>query len=340
MYIQVARKFGKSAFIAALSLYMLLIDGEAAPQIACLANSREQAKIIFEYITQYAKSIDKKSEIIKYYRNYITTAFNQGTCKVFSADASKLDGLNISMAIIDEFHEAKDRKLLDVMVSSQGMREQPLTVVITTAGFNLESPCHDMYVLGIEILNGVKQDDSFFPFIFMMDEGDDWEDEKNWVKCQPNLDVTVTREFMRGELLKAKNDITAEVGVKTKVFNMWCSSRLSWLQMEQVAKKMAYVDLEDFRGESCYIGVDLSQISDMTALSVMIPKDDKFYFKTWTFLPEASLDGNPNEELYRKFIAEGSMIVTQGNVVDYQYVTQKIVEINDILTIEEIGYDR
>ena len=113
-----------------------------------------------------------------------------------------------------------------------------------------------------------------------MDPDDDWEDEKNWVKCQPNIDVTVTREFMRGELLKAKNDVTAEVGVKTKVFNCWCSSKLAWLPMEQVAKKMAYVDLEDFRGESCYIGVDLSQVSDMTALSVLIPRDGKYFFKT------------------------------------------------------------
>ena len=197
-----------------------------------------------------------------------------------------------------------------------------------------------MYVLGIEILNGVKQDDSFFPFIFMMDEGDDWEDESNWIKCQPNLDVTVTRDFMRGELLKAKNDITAEVGVKTKVFNMWCSSRLSWLPMELVAKKMSAVDLNDFRGESCYIGVDLSAVADLTALSVCIPHEGKYFFKTWHFLPEASLKDNPNEELFNKFIQEGSLIVTDGNCTDYDYVTKMILDINEVLNIEEIGFDK
>lgn len=319
---------------------MLIMDGEESPQIACLANSREQAKIIFEYITKFGQSIDRKSEIIKYYRNYIYTKFNNGTAKVFSADASKLDGLNISLGIIDEFHEQRDRRLFDVMASSQGMREQPLMMIITTAGFNLESPCHDTFELAVEILHDVKQDDTFFPFIFQMDADDDWEDDSNWIKCQPNLGVTVTKDYMRGELLKAKNDVTAEVGVKTKTFNMWCSSKLAWLPMEQVAKKMAYVDLEDFRGESCYIGVDLSQVSDMTALSVLIPKDGKYFFKTWTFLPEASLDGNPNEELYRKFIQEGSLIITPGNVVDYSYITKMIVDINDILTIEEIGFDK
>lgn len=326
--------------MAALALYMLVIDGEASPQIACLGNSREQARILFEYITKFAQSIDKKSEFIKYYRNYITTPFNNGSCKVFSADASKLDGLNISLGVVDEYHEQRDRKLYDVMKSSMGMREQAIMVVITTAGFNLESPCHDLYTLGLEILHGIKTDDTFFPFIFMMDEGDDWEDENNWVKCQPNLDITVTRDFMRGELLKAKNDITAENGIRTKTFNMWVSSRLAWLPMELVAKKMSAVDLEDFRGESCYLGVDLSAVADLTALSVCIPHEGKYFFKTWHFLPEASLKDNPNEELYNKFIQEGSLIVTDGNCTDYQYVTKMIMDINEILNIEEIGFDK
>lgn len=259
---------------------MLIVDGEASPQIACLGNSREQAKILFEYITKFGQSIDKKSDIIKYYRNYIATPFNNGTCKVYSADASKLDGLNISLAVVDEYHEAKDRKLYDVMKSSQGMREQPLMVVITTAGFNLESPCHTMYQLGLEILNKVKEDDTFFPFIYTMDPDDDWEEEDKWIKCQPNLGVTVTYDYMRGELLKAKNDCTAEVGVKTKTFNLWCQSSLTWIPMEKVAKKMATVDLEDFRGETCYIGVDLGAVADLTALSVLVVREAKHFFKT------------------------------------------------------------
>ena len=114
-FIQVARKAGKDAFMAALSLYMLIVDGEASPEIACLANSREQARILFDYITNFGKSIDPKSSFLKYYRNYVKVDANNGTIKVFSADASKLDGLNISFAIIDEYHEAKDRKIYEVI---------------------------------------------------------------------------------------------------------------------------------------------------------------------------------------------------------------------------------
>lgn len=326
--------------MAALALYMLVIDGEASPQIACLGNSREQARILFEYITKFAQSIDKKSEFIKYYRNYVATAFNNGTCKVYSADASKLDGLNISLGVVDEYHEAKDRKLYDVMKSSMGMREQPLMVVITTAGYDLESPCHSMYQLSLEILNNIKQDDTFFPFIYMMDAEDDWEDESNWVKCQPNLGVTVTYDYMRAEHLKAKNDATAEVGVKTKTFNMWCQSSMTWIPAELIARKMANVDLEDYRGEICYVGVDLGAVSDLTSLSIMIVRNSTYVFKTYTFLPADTLKDNPNEELYNKFIQEGSLILTPGNVTDYDFVINKIVELNEILNIEGIYYDK
>ena len=339
-YIQIARKAGKDAFMAALSLYMLIADGEAAPEIACLANSRDQARILFSYITNFAQTLDPKGKMLKYFRNYVSFPLTNGMAKVYSSDSSKLDGLNISLAVVDEYHEAKDRKIYDVMKSSMGMREQPLMVIITTAGFNLESPCHDFYELSVEILHKVKNDDTFFPFLFTLDEGDDWQDEKNFIKVQPNLGVTVTSDFMRGEVLKAKNDATAEVGVKTKTFNMWCQSFNVWIPMEQIAQCMTPVNIEDFRGKLCYIGVDLSTVSDFSSMSVMIPVDDKFYFKTYCFLPEDSLKNHPQKELYLKFIQEGTMIITPGNVTDYDYITNLINAINQVLDIEGVYYDK
>ncbi len=339
-YIQIARKAGKDAFMAALSLYMLIADGEAAPEIACLANSRDQARILFSYITNFAQTLDPKGKMLKYYRNYVSFPLTNGMAKVYSSDSSKLDGLNISLAVVDEYHEAKDRKIYDVMKSSMGMREQPLMVIITTAGFNLESPCHDFYELSVEILHKIKTDDTFFPFLFTLDEGDDWRDEANFIKVQPNLGVTVTSDFMKGEVQKAKNDATAEVGVKTKTFNVWCQSYNVWIPMEQIAQCMTPINLDDFKGQLCYIGVDLSTVSDFSSLSVMFPKDDKFYFKTFCFLPEDTLKGHPQRELYLKFIQEGTMVLTPGNVTDYDYIINLIGQINEIADIEGVYYDK
>ena len=339
-YIQISRKAGKDAFMAALSLYMLVVDGESAPEIACLANSRDQARILFEYITKFSKSLDPKGSAIKDYRNYVKFPANNGVVKVFSADASKLDGLNVSMGVIDEFHEAKDRKLYDVIKSSMGMRTQPLMVVITTAGFNLESPCYDMYKLSIEILNGVKKDDTFFPFIFQLDEDDDIDDERNWIKCQPNLDVTVTRDFMRGELVKLRNDSTAEVGIKTKTFNMWCTSSMVWVKPEVVVANMEGLKLEDYRGFTGVVGVDLGSVNDLTAISLMVPLTDKKIFFNWSFLPEETYKEHPLKDLFDKFIKEGSLILTPGNVTDYDFVANKIREINEIIPVLDVYYDK
>lgn len=339
-YIQIARKAGKDAFMAALALYMMVVDGEASPQIACLANTRDQARILFEYIDTFAKGLDPKQNLIKHYRNYITMALNNGNVKVYSADASSLDGLNVSLGVIDEFHEQPNRKLYDVIKSSMGMRTQPLMVVITTAGFNLESPCHDMYKLGVEILGGVKEDDTFFPFIYQLDEEDDIDDPKNWIKCQPNLGVTVSKEFMKTELQKLHNDSTAEVGIKTKTFNMWCTSSMVWIKPEFIVECMKDISLEDYMGYTGVIGVDLGSVNDLTAVSLMIPVANERVFFNWCFLPEASYEDSPNKALYEKFIKEGTLYLTPGNVCDYDYIAKKIQDINEIIPIINIYYDK
>ena len=342
-YIQVARKAGKDAFMAAIALYMLIADGENAPEIACLANSRDQARLLFDYITHFAHSLDPTKEAIKPYRNYIKCPSNNGTVKVYSADASKLDGLNVNLFCIDEFHEARDRKLYDVMKSSQGMRQQPLGVIITTAGFNLSGPCHDMYELSIQILAGIKEMDNLFPFIFELDADDDWTDPKNFIKCQPNLGVTVTEDFMIAEAKKAQVDSTALTGVLTKTFNKWVQSKVTWIPQTTIANLMRTIDLEEFRGKNVIAGTDLSSVNDITSLSIMLPPDDtcsKYKFKTWTFLPEETILEHPNRALYEKFVQEGSMITTPGNVCDYDFILHKIWEINQVCPIAAIYVDR
>ena len=142
-FILMARKNGKSALCAALSLYHLIADNEQAAQIFFAANSREQAKILLDITSNFAKSLDPKGKSLTIYRDLIK--FSNNFIKVVSADTSKLDGYNLSFAIIDEEHEAKNSKMLDIISSSMGMREQPLLIEISTAGFNLEGICKQKY---------------------------------------------------------------------------------------------------------------------------------------------------------------------------------------------------
>ena len=343
LYIQIARKAGKDALMAAIALYLMIAEGEAAPEIVCAANSTDQARILFEYITKFALSLDPTKTVLKPYRNYIKMPSNNGIVTVISSDPSKADGKNVSTFFIDEFHEARDRKMYDVLKSSQGMRTQPLAFIITTAGFDLNGPCHDMYELGIQVLAGVKTMDNFVPLIWELDEEDDWEDPDNFIKVQPNLGVTVTKEYMLEEVNKAKVDSTARSGVLTKTFNKWVQSKVFWLPQPMIARLMRTIDIEEFRGRNVIIGCDLSTVNDLSSISVFCPpadENEKYRFKQYSFLPEATITEHPNRALYEKFVNEGSLIMTPGNVIDYDFITAKIGEINQICPVAAIYVDR
>lgn len=344
VYIQVARKAGKDALAAAICLYLLIADGEASPEIVLASNSTDQSRIAFQYITKFGESIDPKKSILKPYRNSLKCPSNNGVIQVISSDPSKMDGKNLSAYIVDEYHEARDRKMSDVLASSTGMRTQSLGIYISTAGFSLTSPCYDLRNLGIEVLNGIKELDNAFYFIYELDDKDDWKNPKNFIKVQPNLGVTVTEEYMLQEVKRAEMDSTAVVGVLTKTFNKWLQSKMNWIPQTVIAGLMQRVKLEDYAGQNVVLGLDLGSVSDFSALSVLIPPQydgGKLVFKTYCFLPERTLEGHPNQRLYEKFCGpEDCMRLTDGNVQDYTYIASVIREINNICPVAAIYLDK
>lgn len=193
-YIEVSRKNGKTALAAALCLYFLIADGEDGAEVDLAANSRKQASIAFEFCFEFAKKLDPSGKLLTSKLKGISFNINASKLNVFSSDSSKLDGFNASFGLVDEYHAAKDSKIRDVIKSSMTMRENPHLMVITTAGFDKTLPCYQLRTTCIEILNKAKEDDSMFIAIYSMDDGDDWTDERNWEKCTPNIDVTVTRK--------------------------------------------------------------------------------------------------------------------------------------------------
>lgn len=192
-YIEVSRKNGKTALAAALCLYFLIADGEDGAEVDLAANSREQAKIAFEFCYEFAKQLDPSGKYLTSHLKGIKFNVNASQLKVFAADASKLDGFNASFGLIDEYHAAKNSKVRDVIKSSMGMRQNPHLCTITTAGFDKTLPCYQLRATAIEILHKLKEDDSMFIAIYSLDDNDDWTDESNWIKCTPNMNVTVTQ---------------------------------------------------------------------------------------------------------------------------------------------------
>lgn len=329
-----------TALAAALCLYFLIADGEDGAEVDLAANSKEQAKLAFEFCSAFSKQIDPKSKYLTPFRDSILMDANHSKLKVFAADDSKLDGFNASFGLVDEYHSAKTSKVRDVIKSSMGMRQNPHLCTITTAGFDKTLPCYKLRTTAIEILNGLKKDDSMFIAIYSLDGDDDWTIENYWKKANPNLGITVQPKFLKEQVTSAINTPSEEVGVKTKNFNIWCDSSAVWIPERYIIKASKKINLFDFKDEICYIGVDLSATSDLTAVSYLIPKDGKFYAKVFYYLPQSCLSDNANRELYKNWKNQGLLTITQGNVTDYDYITKDMLKYRDYLTITSVGYDK
>lgn len=340
-YIEVGRKSGKTTLLAAIALYCLMADGEAGAECDCVANSRKQASILFETAKNLADSLDPAHKYIKPFRNNINFDMTKSSIQVLSSDADNLDGFNSSLFVEDELHAAPNSKLYDVLKSSQGMRSNPLAICITSAGFNRFSFCYSMRTTCIEILHDKKTDDSQFSAIYSIDEGDDWTDPSVWKKSNPNLDITVTSEYLQEQVIQAKNNPSLEIGVRTKNFGEWCSTQDVWIDNDTLLKNTdnGTIQVEQFRDCTAYIGIDLAAVSDLTAVSLMIPYEGKLYFFTHYYLPYSALSDNSNAEMYKDWKRKGLLSVTPGNVTDYDYILQDILKWNDVIYIAKIAYD-
>lgn len=338
-YVEISRKNGKTATLAALSLYGLVADGEANAEVYLAANSKEQAKICFDMCANFVESLDPDQEFLLPYRDRIKFDYTKSVMRCLAADSTKLDGGNASLYLIDEYHAAPSNSLLSVLQSGQGMRENPLGIIITTAGFNKLGPCYEYRTMCTEILHGAKQDDSIFSLIYSLDDGDDWRDENVWVKANPNLGVTVKKDYLKAQVNIAINNPSDEVGIKTKNFNVWCDAEDVWIPDHYVLSATQDLNIEDFKGEDCFVGVDLSATTDLTAVSFLIPKDDKLYFFNKAYLPRASLVENRFKELYGSWARQRALTVTPGNVVDYDYILNDIMDVGKNVYIQKVGYD-
>ena len=338
-YIEVGRKAGKTTLLSAIALYALMADGESGAEVDCIANTRQQAKILFDTASYLAETLDPKHKYIKPFRDKIKFATTKSHIQVLSSDAKTLDGFNASLFVEDELHEAKDSRLYDVMKSSQGMRQNPLAVCITSAGFNKYSFCYQMRTTCIEILEGTKTDDTQFSAIYCLDEEDDWRDETVWAKAKPNVGITVSSEYLREQVTQAKNITALEVGKRKKNFGQWVDSEDIWISDDDINSVSDTINLSNFVDAVGYIGVDLSKVSDLTAVSLMIPYEGKFYFKNKYYLPETALEGNSNVSKYQQWVKDGYLTITKGRTTNYDYIINDIKKWNEVIPIQIVGYD-
>lgn len=341
VYIEMARKQGKTAFAAGLALYCAFADGEPGAEVDLAANSKEQAKIAYEFCDAYASQLDPRSSVLARFRDRINDKKTKSKLQVFAADDTKLDGFDASMYLLDEYHAAKSSKLRDVLQSSQGTRKNPLGIIITTAGFDKLGACYQYRTMCTEVLHGVSESDSLAVFIYALDENDDWSDASVWAKSNPNLGVTVTTAFIEKEVADAKNMPSAEVGVRTKTINQWCDSKDVWIPDHYILDSIKQINPYDYPDVEWFAGVDLAATTDLAAFALVGRDEQSGDVLMWCkyYLPRESLKENRFKEVYGEWHRRGWLTLTPGNVTDYDIILDDIRKMDDALRIIKIGYD-
>lgn len=346
VYLEVSRKNGKSSMAAILSLYALIGDGENNAEVVFASNSAKQAGLCFSMAEKYLKPFTQHTKLFRKYRDSIRFDATDSTMEVVSAEASRLEGKNCSFYICDELAQADNGLVYNTLATSQGMRDQPLSIVITTAGFDRSSFCFEMRQTFINILEGINTSDSSFCAIYTVDEGDDplTEDKEEryriWKKSTPNLGITVKPDFIENELNDAKNNPALMGSVLTRYFNLWLSTSKEWIHRDSVCACMRKWEWSDLGDEDwIYAGLDLASVDDLTSITMMVPKDGAYYYRSYYFLPVSALEKSYNKVRYQQWAREGHLIVTPQKAVDYDYIISVIKDINKERAITQISYD-
>lgn len=358
LFLVVPRKNGKSAIAAGIGLYMLCADGEFGAEVYSGATNEKQAWEVFKP----ARLMVERTPALKKHFGLEVPA--RAIVKI--ADGSKFetivgdpgDGQSPSCSIHDEYHEHADDAQVDTMVTGMGARDQPLQVLITTAGDNLAGPCYALIQEERKVLAGIGHNggpplnhETLF-VEYTIDEGDDWKSEVALKKANPNFDVSVSLEFLRARQRDAVATPRKAGVFKTKHLNLWVSAKAAYFDVEAwrrcadpeiPAKPREALKLEWLRGRRAIVGLDLASKIDIAAVEVLIlplgekaTPEDPFIRIGFYFLPEDTVAEVPH---YQGWDALGLLEVTAGNIVDYDEIEVLIGEIGEVLQIEQVPYD-
>lgn len=339
----VPRKNAKSTEASICGLYMLAADGEFGAEVYSGATSQKQALEVF----RPAHLMAKGNAAFRAHYGVLPNASNLAVLDTNSKFEPVIgkpgDGASPSCAIVDEYHEHNTSELYDTMWTGMGARSQPLQLMITTAGNNIGGPCYTHQVELQKILSGATVDETRFGIIYGIDDGDDWTDPKALRKANPNFGVSVSAEFLEAAQREAVNDPRKQAIFKTKHLNVWVNAASPWLNLEYLQRGAdPTLKLEDFRGETCWPGLDLASKNDIASASFvfrrLIAEDWHYYVITRNWLPEFAVQ-KPENGHYQAWVAQGHLVQTPGNMINLKQIQEEVEAVAETAVIGEIGMD-
>jgi phage terminase large subunit-like protein len=345
-FITEGRKNAKTTRGAGIGLYMMVGDMEENPAVYCTAVDRRQARVLYNQSAKMGKKsrhIRKRLSIGKYELHHNERG---GEMTAFSGDVKNKDAFNPSCAFVDEYHAHPTSEIYDLISSAKGQRAQPLMFIITTAGMDVESPCHEEYEYCKMILTGQAENERYFVMIRELDPDDDVHDQTNWAKANPLL---MSSEIMRQELRDMHDEAFGSGNVRkirtflVKNLNQWVhgnensymgdymvgdgSQPAKWDQC--AVSRETFLELT--RGLPCVVGVDLSKKIDLTALAyVFALPDGRVAISAHGFMPRDGVERHKKTDKipYGEWAKQGWLTITEGDVVDYDALENQIEQID------------
>lgn len=366
-YVEVARKNGKSALLAGIALYALIADGEPGAHVYAAATTRDQARIVFGEAERMVAASPALSARVTKTVNNLAVLPTASWFRPLSADASKMDGLNVHLAAVDEVHEHPGPEIIQKLNTATGARRQPLIVEITTAGYDRHSVCRQHHEFSVKALEGtvpVEAADSWFAYIATIDEGDDWTDADVWVKANPSLGVTVKMDDLKRQIDEAREMPAQQNAIRRLRLNEWTEQVTRWLDMDVWAEggpptatdwQIVRDDLADLEqkllGYECYGGLDLARVNDLSAFVLLFPPTgdpalgalaDKWITLCRFWVPEEDIlrRGKRDRVPYATWRDQGFLTATPGNATDFAFVEAEIIALAARFDLRELAYDR
>ena len=340
-YIEVPRKNAKSTLSSGLALYMLSADGEHGAEVYSAATTRDQARIVFDDARAMA---ERRPDLRTYLgvaimQHAITVAHTASKFTPLAAEGSTLDGLNVHFAVIDELHAHKTRAVYDVIDTARGAREQSLLWNITTAGTDISGICYERRTHVTKILDGIIEDPAVFGIIYTIDEKDDPHCPTSWAKANPNWGKSVLEEDMAAASRKAEAMPSALNNFLTKRLNVWVTGESSWMDMPAWRRcGDDSLQLADFAGEKCWMGLDLAQKRDFASLCVVFKREGKWHVFVRLYLNDLAVQESGNAHL-SGWARSGHVQVTDGDITDFDVVADDMRAICARHDVQEIGFD-
>ena len=336
-----------SELAAAIALYMLCADGEQRAEVYGAAVDRQQASLVYSVaadMIRLSPALMKRCKILDSRKRIVYLPTNS-IYQVLSSDADRAHGVSAHAVIVDEIHNQKNPDLFNVLTKGSGdARKQPLQFIISTAGDNIHGIGYELFQKAQDLIAGRKTDPTIYPVVYAADPEDDWTDPEVWKKANPSLGVTFPIERLAEAAESARQNPSEENSFKTLRLNIWTKQAVRWMPMDKWDTCSTPVDADKLRGRPCYAGLDLSSTQDLTALVLVFPptyEEEPYQILPFAWVPEETIDLRSRKDHvnYDLWSRQGHILATDGNVVDYAAIEQKIMELADTYQIMELAYD-